>query len=108
MECDLFWPEGDAVSLGKKSIEKDIEEEYFGSLVESSCIKMRYTPIYALGLCANKISSTLWKIETSLSRTQMYFIKLYSIPWTSTPKIRAIKKILFMHIFNLSSVGHMF
>lgn len=100
MECDLFWPEGDAVSLGK-SIGKDIEEEYFGSLVESTCIKIRYTPIYALRLCVNKISSTLWKTETSLSRTQMYFIKPSSISWTSTLKIGAINFFFYYSCLSL-------
>lgn len=101
MECDLFWPEGDAVSLGK-SIGKDIEEEYFGSLLESTCIKTRNTPIYALQLCVNKISSTLWKTETSLSRIQIYFIKPFNISCTSTLKIGAIN--FFYYYSCISSV----
>lgn len=63
----FFWPGGDAVSLGK-NFGKDIEEEYFENLVESTCIKVRYTPSYALQLCVSKISSTFWKTVTSLSR----------------------------------------
>lgn len=66
MECVFFWPEGDAVSLGKSTGK--------ATLVRNSCVRIQCTPNYAL--CVGKFSSTLWKTEFCLSRTQLSLLNL--------------------------------